>query len=203
MKLILTSSGLETPRLRKELSKMLNRHPSEAKVFVIHSAQKSSHLLYVHKVGEELARAGILHPNITYVNIASAKSAPQIENYDVVYVCGGNTFYILKKLRQLRLDKAINKFVRSGGIYVGVSAGSILAGEYIEIAGWGSEGDSNEVKLKDLQGLHFTNISVFPHYKERLKREVLDFKKRVSYPVEILRDKEALIIEGKRLRRIK
>ena len=76
-----------------------------------------------------------------------------------MYVCGGNTFKILHKLRETRLDVYITKQVEQGALYVGVSAGSIIAGPDIEIAGWGSEGDENEVNLQDLEGFNFTDIA--------------------------------------------
>ncbi|MEM0465285.1 MAG: hypothetical protein QXW97_01125 [Candidatus Pacearchaeota archaeon] len=50
MKLILTSSGLETLRLKREFVSLLERKVSEAKVMVIHTAKKPEHLIYVDKV---------------------------------------------------------------------------------------------------------------------------------------------------------
>ncbi len=203
MKLILTSSGLETPKLRKNFLNMLERRAIEAKVVVVYTAQKPEHLIYVNNVGKELGKIGILYPNVTYLNISSKKSSLSLRDYDVVYVCGGNSFYILDRIRKTGLNRAIRSFVRNGGLYVGVSAGSIIAGKDIEIAGWGSDGDPNEISLRDLRGLHFTDIAVFPHYKTKLKREVKSFKKKVNYPVEAIKDKEAIVIKGRKIRRIK
>jgi dipeptidase E len=201
MKLMLTSNGLETIKLRKAFSNLLEKKVSEAKVIVVHTASKPEHMLYVDKVGKELSKSGVLHPNITYLNINSGNISPII-NYDAVYICGGNTFYILDRIRKTGLDKSIINFVKSGGVYVGVSAGSIIAGKNIDIAGWGSEGDINHINLKDLKGLDLTDIAVYPHYKNRLRREVEDFRQKVDYPVEYLKDKEAIVIKDKKIRRI-
>ncbi len=203
MKLILTSSGLGTSKLRREFSNMLEKRVALVKVMVIHTAKKSEHLVYVNEVGKELGYIGVLHPNITYFNIARERSSPKISDYDAVYVCGGNTFYILDRIRKTGLERAIKKFVGNGGLYVGVSAGSIIAGQDIEIAGWGSEGDLNEINLKDLRGLHLTDIAIFPHYKLRLRKEVEGFKQRVTYPIEVAKDGEAIIIKGRNIKKIK
>ena len=191
MKLILTSSGLDTHRLKASLSFLLKQRASKSKAIVIHSLQKQKHLLYVHKAGQELAQVGILHPNIIYLNISSERSLPLVA-FDVIYVCGGNTYYILDRMRKTGLDTFIKRSIKKGSIYIGVSAGSIIAGDTIEIAGWGSTGDTNAIKLKNLEGLHLVKTAVFPHYIQRLKNEVATFKEHVDYPVEALRDGETL-----------
>jgi peptidase E len=81
-------------------------------------------------------------------------------------------------------------------LYFGISAGSIIAGPNIEIASWGSTGDTNDINLKDLTGLKLTKILVFPHFEDYLKGEVDEFRKKVDYPVIELKDSEALFIEG-------
>ena len=63
-------------------------------------------------------------------------------------------------------------------MYVGISAESIIPAKTIEIAGWGSEGDENKIKLNNLQGLHLVNVVVLPHYKNKLKKELIAFKKK-------------------------
>ena len=201
MKLILTSSGLDTHRLKASLSFLLKQRASKSKAIVIHSLQKQKHLLYVHKAGQELAQVGILHPNIIYLNISSERSLPLVA-FDVIYVCGGNTYYILDRMRKTGLDTFIKRSIKKGSIYIGVSAGSIIAGDTIEIAGWGSTGDTNAIKLKNLEGLHLVKTAVFPHYIQRLKNEVATFKEHVDYPVEALRDGEALIVIGNKQRRL-
>ncbi len=201
MKLMLTSNGLSSPKLRKEFVKLLPKAPLEARVIVLHSAQKPSHLQFVHNVGKELEKAGLLFPNIRYANF-SCEKVESLEGYDVSYICGGNTYSILDQIKQKKLDRLLKAFVNRRGIYLGISAGSIIAGENIEIAGWGSEGDPNEIGLKDLTGLGLTNIAIFPHYKNKLRREVEEFREKVSYPVEILRDGEAWIISGRKTMRI-
>ena len=84
--------------------------------------------------------------------------------------------------------------MEAGSVYVGVSAGSIIAGPSIDIAGWGSEADKNEVGIKDLQGLNFTNIQIYPHFREELRGEIDGFRKISQNPVSELFNGEALII---------
>ena len=203
MKLLLTSNGLTSKRLGKEFVRLLEKRVQDSKILVIHTAQKPEHMIFVNEVGEEISKQGILLSNISYVNISGEIPNILLSKYDAVYVCGGNTYFILDRIRKTRLDNSLKRYVKSGGLYIGVSAGSIIAGQNIQIVGWGIEGDSNEISLKDLRGLGFTNIAVFPHYKHKLKREVEEFKSLVDYPVESLKDGEAIIIKDKKVKRIR
>ncbi len=141
--------------------------------------------------------------NIVNFNICRNKSIKNLSNdIDVIYLLGGSTYYILDRLRKLGIDKMIKKFANKGGVFIGISAGSIIAGKDVKIAGWGSEADSNDIGLKDLRGLGLTDIAVFPHYKLKLKNEVKEFREKVDYPVFELRDGEALAIAGNKINKV-
>lgn len=200
MKLLLTSDGLSSVKIKKAFVELLEKNLRESKVLIVHTAQKPAHLVFVEEIKKEISKIGILPENINYLNMAKEEHAPSLKSYDVIYVCGGNTYFILDRIKKIGLDKALKKYVKSGKLYIGVSAGSILAGKDISIAGWGSEGDVNEVHLKDLNGLGFVDFATFPHYENKLKKEVDSFRLSVKYPVETLKDGEALLITGKKLR---
>jgi len=46
-----------------------------------------------------------------------------IDGADIVLVAGGDTFYLMEKLKESGADKIIKEFVARGGIYIGSSAG--------------------------------------------------------------------------------
>ncbi|MEI6850129.1 MAG: Type 1 glutamine amidotransferase-like domain-containing protein [archaeon] len=202
MKLLLTSSGLTSKKLGKTFVEMLERKVEESKILVVHTAQKPEHMTYIDITGKEISRTGILLPNIDYLNIAKKNSYPKLLEYDAVYICGGNTYFILDRMRKTGLVDSLKKYVKSGGLYIGVSAGSIIAGDEISIAGWGSEGDVNEIDLRDLTGLGFTDVSVFPHYNNKLKREVDEFEKLKDVKVARIKDTEAIVIRNNKINKI-
>lgn len=130
--------------------------------------------------------------DIVIANMHNTVDVSNLGDFNVIYVCGGNTFAILQKLRETGLSAFIIQQVQAGAVYVGVSAGSIIAGPSIEMASWGSEGDENEIGLKDLSGLSLVDIEVFPHFHEELRSEVEEFKKKVSYRVYELTNGQAV-----------
>ena len=57
-----------------------------------------------------------------------------INDFDIIYMLGGNTFYLLDVIRKTNFDKQIIDFINKGKIYIGSSAGSEILGSSIDIA---------------------------------------------------------------------
>jgi len=64
----------------------------------------------------------------------------KIDEYDVIYMCGGNTIYLLQQLQKTGSYDLIIEKVRAGKPYIGTSAGSIVAGPKIPVYLEDSEG---------------------------------------------------------------
>lgn len=189
MKLFLTSSGFGNGEIAAIFMREMSKRPEGCRGLVVAYANSKTEEYFVNEARRDLVRMGCGH--VTVVNMKNHFNARKFQDYDFVYVCGGNTFSILKKMRDTRMDKFIIKQVKKGAMYIGVSAGSIIAGENVEIAK--EAGDVNEVGLKNLKGLGFTDISVFPHFTEEHRAKLEEFKKRVKYPVVELTDFQAIV----------
>lgn len=85
-----------------------------------------------------------------------------LREYELVFVGGGNTFDLQKRLRTARMGPALRRFLNAGGAYYGGSAGAIVAGESIGLA----EGlDEDAVHSRDRSGLRLVpGIDVLPHF---------------------------------------
>ena len=108
---------------------------------------------------------------------------------DIVLVAGGNTFYLMEKLKESGADKVIKEFVKNGGVYIGSSAGSIICCPTIEGA---KEFDDPSLapKLNNFDGMGIFKDVIIPHthkekYFERVKRatEKLESKEYKVYPL--------------------
>lgn len=192
--LLLTSAGLVNKEISQALLGELSKPVNETRVLVVAYAQNPNEEFYVNESKQELSNFGF--KDIVVANMHHSIETNNLGNFDVVYTCGGNTFAILNKLRETALDKFILQQVSNGAIYIGVSAGSIIAGPDIEIAGWGSEGDRNEIGLKDLKGFNFTDISIFPHFHEELRDEVNQFRNKAEYRVVEITNDQAVFVKG-------
>ncbi|MFA5935121.1 MAG: Type 1 glutamine amidotransferase-like domain-containing protein [Candidatus Paceibacterota bacterium] len=194
MKLLLTSAGLSNKKITDFFISKLPKNLNKCSFLIVAYVQDEEEQSYVDYSKKELADLGI--KDITYFNLKENEFKGS-KKYDVIYVCGGNTFSILNRMRITGIiDFIKNSMKDNKTLYFGISAGSIIAGPNIEVASWGSIGDTNDISLKDLTGLNLTNISIFPHFEDYLEGEVDEFRKKVDYPVVELKDDEALFIEG-------
>ena len=99
-------------------------------------------------------------------NIAG-KSKSQIKNelakYEIMYVEGGNSYYLLQESQKNNFGEYIKQRVASGMIYIGCSAGSVIAGPDIEPV---RRAETTPL-APDLQGTKafgIVNFVVMPHW---------------------------------------
>jgi len=196
-KLLLTSAGFKNPKVGEKFLKLVNKPVSEIKIiFIPTAARTKEELKYVDESKKELIDLGIPETNIKILNLDKSLAYEEVKDFDVIYVCGGNTFYLMHKVRETGFDGVIKQFVKEGKVYVGVSAGSIIAGPNLSIAdkeqlGFG---DVKDVGLKDLTGLNLTNIAISPHFCKEEHNAIEKFKKKVNKKLNSLTDSQALLI---------
>jgi len=193
MKLFLTSTGLENKDISSHFETSFLPEETKDLSFLVVSIQDSEQdAFYLKKTLSEIKNIGA--QDIDVFKLGSEKFISK-KDYDVVYVCGGNTFDYLDRLRKTGLDKFILDFSKKeDSVYVGVSAGSIIAGPSIEIAGWGNEGDKNNINLINLEGLSLVDYILYPHYRRELKAELDSFRLKTGNPIIELQDNQAMII---------
>jgi peptidase E len=196
MKLLLTSTGLFNKKISDFLLKILPKRPEDCSVFVFGLMDHPGMIKYQKMTTDNLKEKGF--KDITFFNLKDPIKkfvVPKGKKVDLIFAMGGETFHILERVQKIGFKKIIKKMVKDSAIYLGASAGSILAGKKIDIAAWGSEADENDIGLKDTNGLNLTNIAIFPHFRKSLKKEVDEFRKKVKYPVVEITDKQAVFVD--------
>ena len=189
--LLLTSAGMQ---VKDEILKILPKPANQIKLAHIITASKvQKDTSYVDKDTDAMRKFGFSVTNVDLEGKKEKDLRDILQSFDVIYVQGGNTFYLLKWVKESGFDAVIEELIGRGKIYIGVSAGSIIAGPDIEIAGWKGF-DPNEIGLKDFSGLGCVPFCIFPHYKPEhasfLKEEIAKY----PYPVRILNDKQAFLV---------
>jgi len=88
-------------------------------------------------------------------------SAFEVLSCDAIHLSGGNTYYFLNTLKQRGFLEPLRSYVRSGGVLIGVSAGSIMTAPTIDIARFG---DEDIVRSKDNSALGLVDFEFAPHW---------------------------------------
>jgi dipeptidase E len=128
--------------------------------------------------------------------------AKHLAGFDVLYIQGGNTFYLLDQLRRSGADTIIRDLVTGDhAVYCGISAGSVVAGPDIAVAGWSPEWDRNEVGLTDLAGLGLVPFVLSPHYEQK-DATLIAARLPLPHPLLALEDGQAWVVDGENQRLI-
>lgn len=192
MKLFLTSSGLSDTN-EKDFLALLGREPKGFRVAFIPTAMNKEpeevKQKYIPVDVADLENLGMKVDFIDLEKLNEEKILSTFKPYDVIYVYGGNTFYLMKYANQSGFRKHIFEIIKDK-IYFGVSAGSVIAGEDIAIAGW-ENGDPNSIGLSDMKGLSLFPFSVLPHWNGEIPKEAQEYRHKIRY----IKDGEAVVIK--------
>ena len=127
MKVLLTSAGLETEEIKGCFLKMLGENVSEVKALFIPTAAIDAEAIEVlPKCMHDLLKCGIQNKNIKVFDLHTSMDADELRQYDVIYICGGNTSYLLERINSTGFHTTLMDFIRMNGMVIGVSAGSLI-----------------------------------------------------------------------------
>ena len=119
---------------------------------------------------------------------------------DFLFVSGGNTFFLLQEMKRIGADKLLIREVEKGKLYIGESAGAMIASPDIGYSAI-MDAPSAAPRLTDYSGLGLVPFYVVPHYKSSfLGKEAQNIKEAFSHSLslKLLTDHQALLIEGER-----
>lgn len=128
MKLLLTSTGLENPVLRRAFVRLLPCEAANARALFIPTAAVNCDAIEVlPKCLEDLYDIGIGRENIVVSDLHTPMTEQEIAAYDCVYLCGGDTKYLAKRVKEARFGEVLKAYLAAGrGAVLGVSAGSMI-----------------------------------------------------------------------------
>ncbi len=182
---LLTSAGFEDMDGNQKQNivdcfrKMLAKPVGIAKVLFIPTAAIDDVAKeMVNKCRRELINIGISLENIFEHEIDGSLSENDAMKYDIIYFTGGDTGHLLQRIKETGFDTIIKKMVYANKVYIGVSAGSIIATPNIC-----SPFDENAA------GLCLINAYISVHCKD-------DAEARTDLPLPhiSLNDKQALVV---------
>lgn len=107
---------------------MLGKPANQAKVLFIPTAANSDESRpAAGKCFAELLSAGILPNNLHVYDLDGTMTSEEAMKYDAVYITGGDTAHLLKRMKETGFAEIVKKMVYANKVYVGASAGSLIA----------------------------------------------------------------------------
>jgi peptidase E len=191
MKLLLTSAGRYNKNVYDFLLSILPSSIDKCSILVVYYKPDGGISEYIQ---DDIDFFNSLGCDLDVFNMHEEKTIDTSKKFDVIWVCGGNTFLILDRMKKTGVfDFAKKAVLENNSIYFGISAGSIIAGPNIEVSGpW----DDNEDNLADLSGMNIVNFAVVPHYDRKDHEIVQQLKNKATYPIIEITDDEAVFVDG-------
>lgn len=72
------------------------------------------------------------YSNIKVFDLHTGMEIAELQKYDVVYLCGGNTAYLLERVNATGFSTTLTEYIQQNGMVIGVSAGSLLFSNNLE-----------------------------------------------------------------------
>ncbi len=127
-KILLTSAGFENKNIERIFLELVDKKPEEIKaLFIPTAAINPDAILVLHECLNDLLNAGVLSKNIEVFDLHYGMKYEELCKFDTIYFCGGDPEYLLSRINETQFNIALKQFIDNSGVYVGVSAGSIVA----------------------------------------------------------------------------
>lgn len=124
---------------------------------------------------QSLVDAGFEVTDYTITNKASEEIKEKVSQTDVIFISGGNTFYLLEKAQQSNFIPLLKDFVlNQDKIYIGSSAGSVFAGPDIKPV-FELDDVTKAPNIKGCEGAQLVDFVVLPHWgSDKFKEKYLN-----------------------------
>jgi len=147
--------------------------------FIPTAARNETINFYVHDGKKVLKQYGSIVDEIDVSTASHSEICRILGEADVIYVSGGNTFFLLQEFRKSGTDQMIIEHIRAGKLYIGESAGSVILAPNIEYV---SALDDTRAapELSDYESLSVLDFCPLPHYKnfpfrKAVKKAIRDY----------------------------
>ena len=190
MKLILSSCDFRNDNAKKTIIDNLNKPIDKCKLLFIPNEKATYEAIHSEKYYLRMQEFGFARDNIKIFDYYNAQQFINLD-LDVIYISGGNTFATLKRIKDCDFDKQIIRYLKSGVLYIGGSAGAHIVTQNIEhIAAFDSIPDG----MNDFNGLGLFDGIFICHYTEERKALYDKLKAESKYKVYALKDDESLVV---------
>lgn len=137
---------------------------------------------------------------ITVWTDLSEHQASELDQFDAVYIGGGNTFALLAELRKSGFEYHLSEYARRGRAIYGGSAGAAVLGRDIRTVNYL---DRNEIGLVETKGLDLAEgHAVWVHYQPQDDSLIDAYVRQCQHPVIALSERSGIVIENDVMRSV-
>ena len=194
--MILTSSLYESIELVK---KFLDKNTESKKILFIPTATNvDEYKKYIHLTQKAFEDFGYEVENFDVSIFSEEIAKEKLSEAKIVFISGGNTFYLLQELKRKNLTSYLKERIENGLLYIGESAGSVIASPDIEYASIVDD-KTLATELNDYTGLNLVDFYIVPHFEEEpfveSSRNTVELYKD-KLDLKLINNKEVILVEN-------
>jgi dipeptidase E len=143
---------------------------------------------YVGSGKKALEKLGLSVDELELTKTTAEEVADKLQKNDYIYITGGNTFFLLQELQKTGADKIIIKEILSGKLFIGESAGSMIASPNIEYAK-DMDSPKKAPELNSFSALGVVDFYPLPHhtnfpFKKAVEKIISKYESELKlYPI--------------------
>ncbi|MFA6301164.1 MAG: Type 1 glutamine amidotransferase-like domain-containing protein [Candidatus Paceibacterota bacterium] len=153
-----------------------------------------SNIRFFKKVSDMIKEAGYDMKDFDIEGKTKEEIKDFFKDKNVVHVEGGNTFYLLKAIKETGFADILKELLNEGKVYIGTSAGSYVVCPTIEVSDWNPDG-KDRFGITDFTALNYVPFVLKVHYTDDKEVGVREKIKSLKYPIRILRDGQGILVE--------
>lgn len=119
----------------------------------------------------------------------------ELEGQDVIWFAGGAAGYLAYWIRRCSLDIYMDSLLGKNTWYVGSSAGSMVAGETLQVATW--DFVDAERGAENIEPMHLVDFDIFPHFEDAQLNKIK--KNYTGSKLYLLKDGEEIIVKDDKI----
>lgn len=201
MELFLTSS---VHAVAHDIAKRVNLSKANKLVFIDTAAEPKGEredLEWLKNDRQALVDAGFFVSDYTITGKTKSELKADLKEFDYIYMSGGNTAYLLEQSQKSGFASLIKELIQKDKIYIGTSAGSIIAGP--KLPDYFSD---EKAELKNKNGYGFVNFTLLPHWgSEDFKERYLGERLKIVYkedqvPLLLLTDNQYVHVKNDQMK---
>jgi dipeptidase E len=217
MKLLLTSNGLSNQSVANALLELTGKPASETTIVFIPTAMNVARGTKDWFINDlyNIKKQGFKFIDIVDISALPKEVwLPKIENGDVLFFSGGNTYHLMYWLKKSGLFELLPELLKTR-VYAGISAGSMVTNPSLAYSGDAKRKYyEDQFGYKSEEALNLVDFYIYPHFnspkhlefgEENLKKAAQESKKNVyglddESALKVVDDTITIITEGECLK---
>lgn len=170
-------------------------------ITVISTASRDSKIaVHIILAKRALKKLGFTIEMLDIATTSFKKASQILTRNDVIYVAGGNTFFLMQELKKSGTDQIIIDEINRGKLYIGESAGAMILAKSLDYI-TALDSPKKAPELKNYTGLGMIDFYPLPHYgnfpfRKATKKIVQEWGNNI--PLHPMTNNQGIIIEEKK-----